>query len=73
MKKFYMNKEIITLGQFLKATDYISSGGEAKYYLHDNEVLVNNLFCDLRGKKLFPNDIVKVNVDEYILIYDKKD
>ena len=52
MKVFEMNKEMMTLSQFLKANDYINSGGEAKYFLADFVVLVNDLETDQRGKKL---------------------
>lgn len=68
MKKFKLNKEIITLAQFLKANDYISSGGEAKYFLIGNVVLVNKEECMMRGKKLYKDDIVKVLEDEYVIV-----
>lgn len=70
MKQFKMKSEVMTLTQFLKANDYISSGGEAKYFLQDYVVLINDVECNLRGKKLFPKDIVVVDNDKYILIYD---
>lgn len=70
MNNFKMNSETLTLAQFLKATDHINSGGEAKYFLKEYVVLINNEQCELRGKKLYPKDIVSVNNEEYILIYD---
>lgn len=70
MNKFIMNSQMITLTQFLKATDYISSGGEAKYFLKDNTVLVNGMVCDMRGKKLYLKDIITVDNKEYILTND---
>lgn len=72
MNQFIMNNEIMTLTQFLKVNDYINSGGEAKYFLKEYVVLVNGIVCDQRGKKLYPKDIVTVNNDEYILIYDQE-
>ncbi|MGY3190203.1 RNA-binding S4 domain-containing protein [Lysinibacillus sp. TE18511] len=33
--------EFVTLGQLLKMTDAISSGGMAKWFLHGNDVYVN--------------------------------
>ena len=47
--------EYITLQQFLKMNDIISSGGEA------NEVSVNGEREDRRGRKLYPGDEVSVN------------
>jgi len=70
MKEFKMNKEYMTLSQFLKAENYISSGGEAKYFLNEYTVLINDVETNQRGKKLYPNDLVEVLNDRYILKYD---
>lgn len=61
MQKIIINSEHITLGQFLKFTNLISSGGEVKYFLENNVVFVNEIPENRRGKKLFPGDLVKVN------------
>ena len=53
--------EYINLGQFLKLTDFISNGGEARFFLEDNEVLVNGEAEERRGKKLYPGDEVEIN------------
>lgn len=70
MKVFKLEKPQITLTQFLKATDYISSGGEAKYFLSEYVVVVNGEHCTQRGKKLTGRDMVSVGLDNYILSYD---
>ena len=57
--------EVITLQQFLKMKDIISSGGEAKYFVKGNEILVNGEKEDRRGRKLYPGDEVKVNGKKY--------
>lgn len=57
--------EFITLQQFLKMNDIISSGGEAKYFVKGNEILVNGEKEDRRGRKLYPGDEVKVNGKKY--------
>ena len=57
--------EFITLQQFLKMKDIISSGGEAKYFVKGNEILVNGEKEDRRGRKLYPGDEVKVNGKKY--------
>ncbi len=61
MRKIFINSEYITLGQFLKFTSLISSGGEVKYFLDNNKVFVNETPENRRGKKLFPGDLVKIN------------
>ena len=46
MKKVFINSEYITLSQFLKLEGFIASGGEAKYFLKEVEVELNNAFED---------------------------
>lgn len=41
MKDIEIDVEFVTLGQLLKMTDAISSGGMAKWFLHENDVYVN--------------------------------
>ena len=41
----------ITLGQFLKTEGIIESGGQAKWFLQDVEVLINGERETRRGKK----------------------
>ena len=65
MNTLKIKTEYITLQQLLKIEDIISSGGEAKYFLANNEVYVNGELENRRGKKLYPNDIVKVLGKEY--------
>jgi S4 domain protein YaaA len=72
MNKFKISSEFITLGQFLKATDHISSGGEAKFFLLNNDVMVNREKRTERGKKLYPGDFVIVDEMEYMIINDPK-
>ena len=56
----------ITLGQFLKLTDIISSGGMAKPFLQQMEVFVNNEPENRRGKKLYNQDITSIpNIGEF--------
>ena len=72
MKKFVIVTEYITLGQFLKATDHIGSGGEAKFFLLKNDVKVNGEKRIERGKKLYNGDIVELKNQQYNISYDQK-
>ncbi len=56
--EFRLRKPVITLGQLLKSIDLISSGGQAKWYLANNEVLVNGEPEGRRGRKLRAGDTV---------------
>lgn len=60
MSKLKITTPYITLQQLLKIENVISSGGEAKYYLMDNEVFVNDVLEQRRGRKLYPGDCIKV-------------
>ena len=63
MKKLNQIKikdEFITLGQFLKLADIISSGGQAKWFLQEYEVYVNEELEDRRGRKLYVGDEVDI-------------
>ncbi len=51
---------VITLGQALKASDLVGSGGEAKVLIQAGEVLVNGEVERRRGRKLVAGDVVEV-------------
>jgi len=51
---------VITLGQALKASDLVGSGGEAKVLIQAGEVLVNGEVETRRGRQLVPGDVVEV-------------
>lgn len=65
MKSLKITTEFITLQQLLKIEDIISSGGEAKYFLAENEVFVNNEPESRRGRKLYAGDVIKVNNEDF--------
>ena len=48
----------ITLGQFLKNEGVIGTGGQAKWFLQDEEVLINGERETRRGKKLHHDDVL---------------
>ncbi|ADV94930.1 ribosome maturation protein RlbA [Bacillus subtilis] len=55
-----IDTEMITLGQFLKLADVIQSGGMAKWFLSEHEVLVNDEPDNRRGRKLYVGDVVEI-------------
>lgn len=65
-----INTEYITLGQLLKFADIAHSGGDIKYYLQNTEILVNGEQENRRGRKLYPNDVVKIDDQEIIIEHD---
>ena len=68
IEKFIIKGDFLTLAQFLKELTYISSGGQAKWYLQDNDVFVNQEKETRRGKKLRAGDHVSVGENEYELV-----
>ncbi|MDN7242594.1 S4 domain-containing protein YaaA [Planococcus sp. N028] len=69
MKEIGIETEFITLGQLLKMTDTISSGGMAKWFLSEHEVFVNGELEDRRGRKLRPADEVRIpEVGEFLIV-----
>lgn len=60
MTKIYIYSDFITLGQFLKLANIISSGGEAKIYLLNNIITINNEIDNRRGRKLYPGDKLSI-------------
>ncbi len=60
-----INTEFITLVQLLKMESIISSGGEVKYFLIENKVLLNDNEVFEKRKKIYPNDILIINEEEY--------
>lgn len=65
MKKIKIKDEYITLQQLLKIADIINSGGEAKIFLANNQILLNGETENRRGKKLFVGDILEINQEKY--------
>lgn len=57
----------ITLGQLLKRTGVIDTGGAAKPYLADNEVLVNGVREVRRGRKVVPGDTVTAGSRHWLI------
>lgn len=60
-KKIKIDTEYITLGQFLKFTNVITNGGEAKEYINFNEIIIDNELVKARGKKLYPGSKININ------------
>lgn len=63
-----ISAEYITLGQLLKMTDVIQTGGMAKSYLLEHRVYVNGERETRRGRKLYAGDRVVIDdIGEFII------
>ena len=67
MKPIKITTEYIELQMLLKMESIIQSGGQAKYFLAENEVYVNDTLEQRRGKKLYPGDKIRVLNQEFII------
>lgn len=72
LKKVQFDSEV-TLGQFLKAEGIIGTGGQAKWFLQDFTVLLNNEHETRRGKKLAEGDILDIeNEGQFQITYQQE-
>ncbi len=60
MNEVSIRTEYIALGQFLKWSGCIDTGGQAKAFLLANRIRVNGEEERRRGKKLYPGDVVEI-------------
>ena len=66
--KLRENEPYITLGVLLKITGVIDTGGQAKFFLAENRVLVNGEDENRRGRKLYHGD--KIETLNYAFLID---
>lgn len=60
-KDVNITTEYIKLDQLLKFAGAVSIGSEAKKLILDGKVSLNGQPCLIRGKKIYPGDVVTVN------------
>ena len=58
--KLRKDEPFITLGVLLKIAGVIDTGGQAKFFLAKNTVLVNGEEENRRGRKLYHGDLIQV-------------
>ena len=69
MENVKVTTEYITLGQFLKLTNIVSSGGIVKAFLLEYKISVNDTPENRRGKKLYPGDKITIkSIGEYRIV-----
>lgn len=67
MTNIKIKTEYITLGQFLKFTGFVYSGGDIKHVLETEKIWVNNEIENRRGKKIYPGMKIKFRDQEFII------
>ena len=70
MKTITITTEFIKLQDLLKFASLVSTGGEAKIVILDEEVRVNGEVCTQRGKKIRPGDAVEFRGEVLTVSYE---
>ena len=65
--KLRKDEDFITLGVLLKITGVIDTGGQAKFFLSENVVLVNGMEENRRGRKLYHGDEIVVQNLKFLI------
>ncbi len=60
MIEFELNSEFIKLDQLLKATNIVATGGEAKGFISEGNVLVNGETETRRGRKIYKDFVIEL-------------
>ena len=68
MEAIQISDDFIKLGQALKLAGMVSSGVEAKIVIQNGEVEVNGEVVTRRGKKIYPQDVIRYNGREVTVI-----
>ncbi|WP_291579746.1 S4 domain-containing protein YaaA [Clostridium sp. UBA6640] len=68
MVEIKINTEFIKLDSFLKFTGACSLGSEAKFFIQNGEVKVNDEVEIQRGKKLYKGYIVEFQGEQYKVV-----
>lgn len=63
IEEVFITTEFIKLNQLLKLTKLISNGCEDKQFIFSHQIFVNNTKVFERGKKIYPNDLVKIQIN----------
>lgn len=67
MKVVKIVSNSIKLGQFLKFSGVVLSGGMVKEFLEENDVFVNGITEKSRGKQLFDGDKIEINKELFVV------
>ena len=65
--KLRKDEEYITLGVLLKISGIIDTGGQAKFFLSENVVLVNGEEENRRGSNLYHGDKIQIQNHTFLI------
>ncbi|MDD3692842.1 MAG: S4 domain-containing protein YaaA [Oscillospiraceae bacterium] len=59
-----ISTENIKLDSFLKLAGRAATGGQAKIWIINGDILVNGDVCFERGRKLYDGDLIQIKTDK---------
>lgn len=60
MEQIKIETDMIQLDQLLKWASILQSGGEIRFLLDEQRIVVNGVLCTAKRKKLYPGDVVEI-------------
>ena len=70
VQELAIHTEFIKLQDALKFANLVYSGGEAKQLIQEEQVLVNDEVCTMRGKKLRDGDRFSFMGQEFVIAHE---
>ncbi|MCK5812336.1 MAG: S4 domain-containing protein YaaA [Clostridiales bacterium] len=67
MKNIKITTEYIKLDQFIKFIGITNSGGNAKIFIENENIYVNDELEKRRGRKLYKNDVITIKQIKYLI------
>lgn len=67
-KQVEITTDFIRLDAALKLANVVSTGGQAKMLIEDEQIRVNGEICTQRGKKLRSGDVFSFENIEYVVV-----
>ena len=68
METIKIETPMIQLDQFLKWASILQRGGDIRFLLDEDKILVNGILCKAKRKKLYPGDTVEIkDVGTYLI------
>lgn len=67
MEEIFIYTDFVTLGQFLKLANLIQTGGEAKEFLSNHEILVDGESDNRRGRKLYDGMVISLLNKKFVI------
>lgn len=69
--EIFIKDDYIQLNQLLKYAGIISTGGEAKFFIEENDIVLNGVSVFELRKKIRVGDLLFINGEQIIILEEK--